>query len=206
MARLPFPGAAAGRRRLEELTQHALADMRYPLLAGRSLPARPGQAPLPVPERVGEPSLIHHVIYIIKENRTYDQVLGDINEGNGDPALCIFNTKITPNEHKLTHDFVLLDNTYCCGSRSPDGHQWTDSAMATDYMEKSYAGFPRSYPLAATKTARTPWPIPRRVLSGMTPWPTAKPCAIMANSPSPTNSGKIRTPTARLVFSTSTTN
>ena len=99
-----------------------------------------------MPERAGEPGLIQHVIYIIKENRTYDQVLGDVMEGNGDPALCIFSREITPNQHKLVREFVLLDNTYCCGSRSPDGHQWADSALATDYMEKIYAGFPRSYP------------------------------------------------------------
>jgi len=139
---VPVPG----QRELDGLTSMALADMRYPLLAAASLPARPGQAPVPVPERVGEPSPIQHVIYIIKENRTYDQVLGDVIEGNGDSALCIFSREITPNEHKLVRDFVLLDNTYCCGSRSPDGHQWADSALATDYMEKIFAGFPRSYP------------------------------------------------------------
>ncbi len=131
---------------LELMTAKALANMRYPLLAAAKLPPRPGQPPCAVPERAGEPSLIHHVIYIIKENRTYDQVLGNVNEGNGDYALCIFNKDITPNEHKIVHDFVLLDNTYCCGSRSPDGHQWADSALATDYIEKSYVGFPRSYP------------------------------------------------------------
>ena len=131
---------------LEGLTRAALADMRYPLLAAANLPARPGRAPRPVPERAGEPCLIHHVIYIIKENRTYDQVLGDVIEGNGDSALCLFSREITPNQHKLVRQFVLLDNTYCCGSRSPDGHQWADSALATDYMEKIYAGFPRSYP------------------------------------------------------------
>lgn len=131
---------------LQELTQIALDDMRYPLLEQSRLSARDGQPARAVPERVGEPSLIHHVVYIIKENRTYDQVLGDINEGNGDPALCAFGQKVTPNEHKLVRDFVLLDNTYCCGSRSPEGHQWTDSALANDYIEKSYAGFPRSYP------------------------------------------------------------
>ena len=139
---VPAPDA----RELEGLTRAALAGMRYPLLAAANLPARPGQAPRPVPERPGEPGLIHHAIYIIKENRTYDQVLGDVMEGNGDSALCIFSRDITPNEHKLVREFVLLDNTYCCGSRSPDGHQWTDSALATDYMEKIYAGFPRSYP------------------------------------------------------------
>lgn len=132
--------------RLEELTSESLADMRYPLLAAAALPARPGQPPRPVPERIGEPSLIRHVIYIIKENRTYDQVLGDVVAGNGEDTLCLFRQRITPNEHKLVNDFVLLDNTYCCGSRSTDGHQWTDSALASDYIEKAFAGFPRSYP------------------------------------------------------------
>ena len=136
-------------RELAKMTRTALANMRYPLLAQANLPARPGQPARPVPERVGEPSLIKHVIYIIKENRTYDQVLGDVKEGNGDASLCVFGERITPNEHKLVHDFTLLDNTYDCGSRSADGHQWADSAMATDYIEKNAASsYPRSYPAA----------------------------------------------------------
>ena len=80
------------------------------------------------------------MVYIIKENRTYDQVLGDDSRGNGDSSLCIFPEKITPNQHKLVHDFVLLDNTYCSGILSADGHQWSTTAFATDYMEKSFAG------------------------------------------------------------------
>ena len=67
-------------------------------------------------------------------------------KGNGDPSLCIFGEHVTPNQHKLAREFVLLDNTYCSGILSADGHQWADSAIATDYMEKSFAGFPRSYP------------------------------------------------------------
>ena len=67
-------------------------------------------------------------------------------EGNGDPSLCIFGERITPNHHKLARQFVLLDNTYCSGILSADGHQWADTALATDYMERSFAGFPRSYP------------------------------------------------------------
>ena len=67
-------------------------------------------------------------------------------EGNGAPSLCIFGERVSPNHHKLARDFVLLDNTYCSGILSADGHQWTGSAFATDYMEKSFAGFPRSYP------------------------------------------------------------
>ena len=140
---------APSTRQLAAFTRAALADMRYPLLAQARLPARPGQPPRPVPERVGEPSVFKHVIYIIKENRTYDQVLGDVKEGDGDPSLCVFGEKVTPNQHKLVHEFALLDHTYCSGSKSPDGHQWTDTAMATEYMEKSFADFPRSYPSGA---------------------------------------------------------
>jgi YVTN family beta-propeller protein len=146
---VPVPDA----RRLKTLTQTTLSNMRYPLLAAAKLPPRAGQEPRPVPGRAGEPSVFKHVIYIIKENRTYDQILGDVQEGEGDPTLCIFGRHITPNEHKIVHDFILLDNTYCCGSKSADGHQWSDSAMTTDYMEKSYCGFPRSYPAAGDREA-----------------------------------------------------
>ncbi|MES2789821.1 MAG: alkaline phosphatase family protein, partial [Planctomycetota bacterium] len=99
-----------------------------------------------VPERIGEPSLIKHVVYIIKENRTYDQVFGALKTGRGQADLCIFGEDITPNQHLLVNDFVLLDNTYCSGILSAEGHQWSTTAFSTDYMEKSYAGFPRSYP------------------------------------------------------------
>ncbi len=131
---------------LAAFSQTALANMRYPLLRQAALPARAAQPPGPVPERVGEPSVFKHVVYIIKENRTYDQVLGDIKEGNGDPSLCVFGERITPNHHKICREFVLLDNTYCSGILSADGHQWADTGIATDYMERSFAGFPRSYP------------------------------------------------------------
>ena len=121
-------------------------DLRYPLLAQAKLPPRENRPPQPVPERVGEPSVFQHVIYIIKENRSYDQVLGDVANGNGDADLCIFGERVTPNEHKLVRDFTLLDNTYCCGVLSADGHNWTDSGIATDYVEREFAGWPRSYP------------------------------------------------------------
>jgi YVTN family beta-propeller protein len=132
-----------------ELVRHTrtvLANCRRERIEASQLPARPNQPPRPVPERVGEPSVFKHVVYVIKENRTYDQVLGDLPAGNGDPSLCIFGEATTPNQHKLAREFVLLDNTYCSGILSADGHQWADSAFATDYMEKSFAGFPRSYP------------------------------------------------------------
>ena len=106
----------------------------------------PGQPARAIPERIGEPSLIKHVVYVIKENRTYDQVFGDLERGRGQADLCIFGRKITPNQHKLVDEFVLLDNAYCAGILSADGHQWSTTASSTDYMEKSFAGFPRSYP------------------------------------------------------------
>ncbi len=137
---------APSRKELQRQTGIALANCRREMLEAAQLPPRPGQPPRPVPERAGEPSVFKHVVYIIKENRTYDQVLGDMKEGNGATNLCIFGERITPNQHKLAREFVLLDNTYCSGILSADGHQWATTAFATDYMEKSFAGFPRSYP------------------------------------------------------------
>ncbi len=138
---IPLPA----QRQLAQYTRTALADLRYPLLAAARLPARPGQPARPVPERVGEPSVFQHVIYIIKENRTYDQVLGDVPAGNGSAGLCLFGARVTPNQHQFAREFVLLDNTYCSGALSADGHSWATSAIATDFMERSFAGWPRSY-------------------------------------------------------------
>ena len=137
---------APSKKQLETFTHTVRANLRYPLLVQAKLPARPGQPARPVPERVGEPSVFQHVIYIIKENRTYDQVLGDVASGNGNTNLCTFGEFITPNQHKLVRDFVLLDNTYCCSILSADGHQWADTAFATEYLEREFAGWPRSYP------------------------------------------------------------
>jgi len=139
---IPVPS----KTQLAAYTQTALSNLRYPLLAQASLPPRRDRAPAPVPERAGEPGVFRHVIYIIKENRSYDQVLGDVPDGNGDAGLCIFGQQVTPNEHKLVHDFVLLDNAYCSGILSADGHNWTDGALATDYVERLFAGWVRSYP------------------------------------------------------------
>ena len=133
-------------KELEEMTQIALDNMHYPKLEEVFLPPRTGQPARPVPERTGEPSVFKHVVYVIKENRSYDQILGDMKEGNGDPNLCIFGEKYTPNQHKIAREFVLLDNTYCSGVQSADGHQWTDSAIANEYVEKQLIlNFPRSY-------------------------------------------------------------
>ncbi len=101
-----------------------------------------GEKGNPIPTRVGDVSPIKYVFYIIKENRTYDQVLGDIPEGNGDPGLVLFGEKITPNLHNLAKQFVLLDNFYVDGEVSADGHNWTMGAYGTDYLEKNW---PTSY-------------------------------------------------------------
>ncbi|MDD5139058.1 MAG: beta-propeller fold lactonase family protein [Verrucomicrobiales bacterium] len=139
---IPVPSKAE----LAAFTQKALANLRYPLLAQARLAPRPDRPPVPVPERVGEPSVFKHVIYVIKENRTYDQVLGDVAAGNGDASLCSFGERVTPNQHQFVRDFVLLDNTCCSGILSADGHNWADSGIATEYVERSFAGWPRSYP------------------------------------------------------------
>jgi len=101
-----------------------------------------GEAGNPVPMKTGDPSPVKYIFYIIKENRTYDQVLGDIKEGNGDPNLVLFGEKITPNLHKLAKEFVLLDNFYVDAEVSMDGHNWSMAAYATDYLEKNW---PTSY-------------------------------------------------------------
>ena len=103
-------------------------------------------APVPVPVRIGEPSVFKHVVYIIKENRSYDQMLGDMHSGDGDSTLCIFGKTITPNTHKLSSDFLLMDNYYASGKCSAEGHQWTDMAIVTDYIEKNVRAWFRSYP------------------------------------------------------------
>lgn len=103
----------------------------------------------PIPNHPGTASPIGHVVYIVKENRTYDQVLGDMKEGNGDPSLVLFGEKITPNQHKIAREFVLLDNFYVNSDVSADGHNWSTAAIAPDYVQKmwpnSYAGRRKLY-------------------------------------------------------------
>jgi DNA-binding beta-propeller fold protein YncE len=131
---------------LPPLSERVARNLRSSRIAEALLPPRRDQPARAIPQRIGEPSLIQHVVYIIKENRTFDQVFGAFGRGNGDPSLCIFGRAVTPNQHKIAEQFVLLDNTYCSGILSADGHQWSTTAYSTDYLEKSFAGFPRSYP------------------------------------------------------------
>jgi YVTN family beta-propeller protein len=97
-----------------------------------------GEMGNPIPMKVGDPSPIKYVFYILKENRTYDQVFGDMEEGNGDSTLCLFGEKYTPNQHKLAREYVLMDNFYVDAEVSADGHNWSLGAHANDYLEKTW--------------------------------------------------------------------
>ena len=119
-----------------------------------------GEEGNPIPRKRGEKSPIKHVFYIIKENRTYDQVLGDMPKGNGDTSLCIFGKHITPNHHAIANEFVLLDNFYVDAEVSADGHNWSTAAYATDFIEKtwptSYGGRGGNYDSEGTRAAGDP--------------------------------------------------
>jgi YVTN family beta-propeller protein len=132
-------------RELAKETAQVLENGRIARIKQASQPARKGQAPVPVPARAGEPSVFQHVLYVLKENKTYDQVFGDISRGNGDSNLCVYPDNITPNHHALALRYVLLDNFYCNGVNSADGHSWCTEGNSTDHLEKSFGGFVRSY-------------------------------------------------------------
>lgn len=114
-----------------------------------------GEEGNPIPRRREGKSPIKYVFYIVKENRTYDQVLGDVKGGNGDTSLVLFGERVTPNQHQLVKDFVLLDNFYVDGEVSADGHNWSLGAYATDYLEKnwvtSYGGRGGEYDAEGTR-------------------------------------------------------
>ncbi|MGQ9879802.1 MAG: alkaline phosphatase family protein [Armatimonadota bacterium] len=134
------------RRQLARYTAQVKRDARVPQILRAWEKAQTGKKPVPVPEMVGEPSVFEHVVYIIKENRTYDQVLGDVSRGDSDPSLCVFGREVTPNHHVLAEQFVLLDNFYCNGVNSADGHAWATEGNASAYLERSFGGWTRSYP------------------------------------------------------------
>ncbi|MFF4712856.1 alkaline phosphatase family protein [Streptomyces eurythermus] len=101
--------------------------------------------PQPVPARIGDPSTIKHVFLIVKENRTYDQVFGDVPQGNGDASLAQFGENVTPNQHALARQFGLYDNTYDIGTNSAEGHNWLMQADNPEYTESSAGEYARSY-------------------------------------------------------------
>lgn len=130
---------------LEPLTARARATGRIEEIVASRAVSNEKVEPRPVPSRLGEPSVFNHVVYVIKENRTYDQVFGDMPSGDGDPKLCVFPEPITPNHHAIAREFALLDNYYCNGVLSADGHSWNIEGVATPYLEHEFGGFARSY-------------------------------------------------------------
>ena len=146
---IDLPAGGAFDPRLAEWTERAFRctpektrELDHSTLEGNPIPRRPGDA-----------SPIKYVIYIVKENRTFDQVLGDLGKGNGDPTLCLFGEKISPNHHALAREFVCLDNFYVESEVSADGHEWTMGAYATDFVEKSW-------PLTYGHNQRKKYPYP----------------------------------------------
>jgi DNA-binding beta-propeller fold protein YncE len=144
---IPVPGDAE----LAAYTTTVARNDRF-TLSGKDAPVgaavRAGAPPRAVPQRPGEPSLIDHVVFIVRENRTYDQVLGDIGKGASDSSLTIYGRDVTPNAHALSDQFVLLDHFFASGGNSADGHQWLTQAYETEYpMWPLYQG--RSYPSEA---------------------------------------------------------
>ena len=133
-------------KELQDYTEKVKNQSLYKRARLSELIPRKNMAPKPVPERIGEPSVFKHVLYIIKENRTYDQVLGDMKEGDGMASLCIFGDSITPNLHSISREYLLLDNYYVSGKSSAEGHHWASAGMVTDYTEKSVRAWFRSYP------------------------------------------------------------
>ncbi len=145
---------------LKQYTQQVMANSPYRDSIVDTPASAPAKGTNPIPSRVGDPSPIKHVLYIIKENRTYDQVLGDLKKngkpyGNGDPDLTLFGEKTTPNIHELARQYVLLDNTFCSGDVSGNGHPWSTAAFGTDIGERAWQ---------LNYSGRAAWPLSDRDL------------------------------------------
>lgn len=128
-------------RQMADYTRQVRANSPFKPDSMRRTAAKSGGI---IPDKVGAACPIKYVLYIIKENRTYDQVLGDLKDangnplGNGDPSITMFGEDATPNQHQIARDYVLLDNLYCNGEVSVDGHSWCDAAIATDFNQRSW--------------------------------------------------------------------
>jgi sugar lactone lactonase YvrE len=133
----------AKKDQLQEMTKDVLALASFkPGIENKPLNA-PSPGVSAIPSRLGEPSPIKHVLYIIKENRTYDQVFGDLTKdgkpyGNGDPNLTLFGEDVAPNHRELARKYVLLDNLYASGEVSVDGHHWSNGAYVPDFMQRTW--------------------------------------------------------------------
>ncbi|MCZ8516149.1 bifunctional YncE family protein/alkaline phosphatase family protein [Paenibacillus filicis] len=131
---------------MQEYTKQVWKNNNWQGIQKRNQTGNGKAAPVAIPKRIGDPSTIKHVFLIIKENRTYDQVLGDDKRGNGDPLLTQFGQMVTPNFHALATQGPLIDNLYSSGTMSADGHQYLTQAFVNDYLNQSIGHYTRSYP------------------------------------------------------------
>ncbi|HEY4762055.1 MAG TPA: alkaline phosphatase family protein, partial [Candidatus Sulfotelmatobacter sp.] len=133
---------------LEAMTSKVLENNHWDLIQNINSASggNPHVKPVAIPTKIGDPSLIKHVFLIIRENRTYDQILGDVAAGNGDPSLAVFGGKDTPNVHALVKRFPLFDNFYDPSRQSADGHQWITEGMAPYADDIQSPDWVRSYP------------------------------------------------------------
>jgi len=138
---IPAPQPA----QMAKYTAQVFANNQWNGLAARNRKGSGHAKPVAVPVRTGDPSKIKHVFLIVKENRTYDQVLGDDPRGNGEPSYAQFGKNVTPNTHALAKQFQLIDNLYSDGTNSAVGHTWLDAGFVNDYLERSYANYVRNY-------------------------------------------------------------
>ncbi len=141
---VPLPNEETLRRMTQQVFENNHWDLKQNIESAAG--GRSGEEPVPIPARIGDPSLIKHVFLIIRENRTYDQVLGDVAAGNGDSSLAVFGGADTPNAHKLVTRFPLFDNFYDPSRQSADGHQWIIEAMAPYADDIESPDWVRSYP------------------------------------------------------------
>jgi len=130
---------------LSEYTRQVAENNRLQASLLSARPRRKGDKLVPVPTKPGERSVFEHVIYIIRENHTYDMDLGDMRKGNGEPRLCSCGETLTPNAHAIARQFVLLDNYHVPSVQSPTGHVWVSQGITTSYWEKGLTTWPRGY-------------------------------------------------------------
>ena len=180
------------RKRLAALTQTALQNIHYPNLAEAFLPARPGQPARPIPERIGEPSVFKHVIYVIKENRTYDQILGDMPQGNGDASLCVFGEKYTPTSTSSLASLSSSITPIARGCKAPMDINGPTARLRTSMWNARSPRIRRAVtPEPRKATAWTHWPGLLPALSGTTQSPITRHSATTAN-------GCCRSPVGRI--------
>jgi YVTN family beta-propeller protein len=132
-------------KQMLQYTQQVFKNNQWYGLQQRNQRGNGKVTPVAVPKRIGDPSTIKHVFFIVKENRTYDQVLGDNPRGNGDPTLAQFGKQVTPNIHALADQYSLVDNMYSDGTNSAEGHHWLNQAFVNNYMQQMYGNYVRSY-------------------------------------------------------------